>query len=141
MWLARLDSGHTPKEGSAASGDWEARRFFLKGVAYFFIVPEYSRRRDFGRRLQILEKVLDNWKHASAVLKETHQPRALKEAEKISAARSAVFRRYLDEKRTRRYQGQTLSEIFRSVLPEPCGLQDVSFVARVVCTLTDAQLN
>ncbi len=140
IWLARLESGKPSEKMPVDSTGWEAQRLFLKGVAYFFIAPEYNRHRDFGRRLQILEKVLDNWKDAVAVLRKSKQPRALKEAEKISAARMVVFQRYLKEKRTRRYQGQTLAILFKGVLPRPCRVRDDSFVARVVCTLKNAKV-
>ncbi len=136
IWLAKLESD-TPKGKTISdSADWEGRRLFLKGVAYFCLVPEYSRRRDFNQRLQILEKTLDNWKAAAAAFQKSGHAA---ESRKIARARGRVFQRYLNEKRTRRYRGQTLAGVFGGPKFRPCAAQETSFVAHVVCALKNAK--
>ncbi len=136
IWLAHLESIGPSQKSLPDSSCWEGQRLFLKGIAYFYIVPEYSRRRDLNRRLQILEKVLDNWKAAATDFSRLKTTGARTETRRIAAARKKVFERYLVEKQTRRYHGQSLTQVFQSVLSQPCSEGKTSFVAAVVCALT-----
>ncbi len=139
IWLAELESDSLGEKTTPNWADWQGQRFFLKGIAYFYLVPEYSRHRDFNRRLQILEKTLDNWQAAARAFRKEKSTQAKAEAKAIARARENVFQRYLNEKRTRRYQGQTLEEVFGSSGVRPCSEGEESFVMHVLCVLKKAK--
>ena len=127
VWLDRLESRPNSYTTATDSLRQDYRRLFLKGVAYFFILPSYASKQEWNPRIQILEKVIDNWREALKALKQLEEEdsgqknRWSYEYNTLKNARTAVFNRYLEEKKTKHYQVQSFFLLFdfskRNVLP------------------------
>jgi len=138
VWLNQLDlkqkSYSTPWDSLKA----EYQRLFLKGVGYFFIVPSYASTRDWNPRIQILEKVIDNWKEALKTLKQLEKEDPMQknrwsyEYNTLKNARTAVFNRYLTEKKTRHYQKQSFFYLFDFSNSQARSKPGESFIQTVV---------
>ncbi|NOY79198.1 MAG: hypothetical protein GXO76_15200 [Calditrichaeota bacterium] len=138
VWLNRLEWVKPLRTDPLDSLTVSYQRFFLKGIAYFFIVPSYSSRQEFNQRIQILEKVVDNWKKSLEALEQLEKmaPRQREEWESdyhlLQQARTAVFNRYLMEKKTKRYQAQTFSHLFDFSKTDTRSGKNESFIQTVV---------
>jgi len=138
VWLNRLEWVKPLRADPLDSLTVSYQRSFLKGIAYFFIAPSYSSRQELNQRIQILEKVVDNWKKSLEALKQlkTIDPRQKEEWQAdyrlLQHARTAVFNRYLTEKKTKHYQSQSFSRLFDVSKMDVRPVQREFFVQTVV---------